>query len=142
MLKGDGEMFANCRFMIILLISCVSSSSVLDAQELNWAAKNVRKNKRVDFGVVARAADTKISTEAQKISIRKDVHISNVRTNVWAVRRQVPRRLCSKSAEEAYIEIQMGHREVHATERLERHNHIRCTNFCRSPYSHHCVHSN
>lgn len=104
MLKGDGEMFANCRCLIIVLISCVSSSSVLDAQELNWAAKMFEKQK-VDFGVVARAADTKYRLKLKNI-YQEDVHISNVRTTCGCSAAS-PSTTLLKSAEEAYIEIQM-----------------------------------
>ncbi|MDC0307542.1 MAG: DUF1573 domain-containing protein [Planctomycetaceae bacterium] len=104
LLKGDGDMFAIYRCLIILLVSIAVSSSVLQAQELDWAAKMFEKQK-VDFGVVARAAETKYRLKLKNI-YQEDVHISNVRTTCGCSAAS-PSKTLIKSAEEAYIEIQM-----------------------------------
>lgn len=104
LMKGYGEMFAfrASAFALLLAFSCCPS--VLTAQDSNWAAKMFEKQK-VDFGVVARAADTRYRLKLKNI-YQEDVHISNVRTTCGCSAAS-PSQTLLKSAEEGFIEIKM-----------------------------------
>lgn len=103
-MKGYGDMFAfrASAFALLLALSC--SPHVLSAQDSSWAAKMFEKQK-VDFGVVARAADTRYRLKLKNL-YKEDVHISNVRTTCGCSA-ATPSQTLLKSAEEAYIEIKM-----------------------------------
>ncbi|MBD3673117.1 MAG: DUF1573 domain-containing protein [Planctomycetaceae bacterium] len=104
LMKGDGEMFAIRAAVFAFLLALSSAPSMVSAQESNWAAKMFEKQK-VDFGVVARAADTRYRLKLKNI-YQEDVHISNVRTTCGCSAAS-PSQTLLKSAEEAYIEIKM-----------------------------------
>lgn len=85
--------------------------SLTSAQELSWAAKMFEKQ-TVDFGVVARGADTRMRLQIENI-YKEDVHISDVRTTCGCSAATLSTKSLA-SREKAYIEIKMD------TERFTR----------------------
>lgn len=83
----------------------VCSPAVVPGQELSPYAKMFDKQK-VDFGVVARGADTKYRLKLTN-KYKENVHISNVRTTCGCSAAS-PTATTLRSGEEAYIEITMN----------------------------------
>lgn len=74
------------------------------AQDVNWATKMLEKNS-IDFGTVARGADTVYRLKIRNI-YKEDVQILGTRTSCGCSKAELSTRLL-KSGEEGYVEIRM-----------------------------------
>ncbi len=86
---------------------CLGTVSPAYSQELSWAEKMFEMHK-VDFGTVARGADTRLRVKITNI-YKEDVHISDVRTTCGCSAAK-PSATTLHSREEAYVEITMDTR--------------------------------
>jgi hypothetical protein len=92
------------RFAGVAILLGILAPGWTSAQELSWAAKMFEKQS-VDFGVVARGADTRYRLNLENL-YKEQVHIADVRTSCGCAAATISNRTLA-SREKAYIEISM-----------------------------------